>query len=670
MAQNGIAISQPPNFMSQTPSSNFPQFNPVNHAGRMSGPLMEGNDPMLGGNFGQAAETPSQFQSTPTQQTSPVQTIPGSMDQPPTIETSGGGSYDQGFIDPNDPSLFNFDISGLNFGNHYGALEFGMLGHMSGAVGTPDVDLNSMGGQSHHGSLSYDNTSGYNPGNSNFNFNQFPGWQGLTRQTSNNNVWTASTNGMDAFAIGEASIMGQSPASQSQDFNSNYQSGGTMSPENQFAQIDQNQNHSNELLRQSFAQPAPQQPQRKQVPPYNGGNNQRKRRRDISEIYTSVTAPYPYTQGFHALTAFLQKRFPSKKTLRIAKALASIRPSFISCNKNLGHEDLIFMEKCFQRTLCEYEDFVNHYGTPTIICRRTGEIASVSKEFSLVTGWRRDVLLGKEPNLNVNTGSNNSGTQTGTSSRGAVTPRAPNVDIDPGRPQPVFLAELMDEDSVCQFYEDFAELAFGASRASIIGPTVSLLKYKTKDDAGWGANDFNDDGRRPKRSSSGEVKMETLMKGEAGTKALGDRDGRVDCSMCWTVKRDTFDIPVRSSTYPIHDRTFTDLLIDVDRDECKAHQLLSLHSLNYNSSSFTDTPPSFYQSSEAPRFFIPFPVSVQWHYACSRRVGGHFATPAGTVCGLALCLYLGCACCAVALKILCPWDRIVHFSLCIYDNYE
>lgn len=203
------------------------------------------------------------------------------------------------------------------------------------------------------------------------------------------------------------------------------------------------------------------------------------------------------------------------------------------------------MEKCFQRTLCEYEDFVNHYGTPTIICRRTGEIASASKEFSLVTGWRRDVLLGKEPNLSVNTGSNMSGTHTGTSSRGALTPRVANVDIDPGRPQSVFLAELMDEDSVVQFYEDFAELAFGASRASIIGRTVSLLKYKTKDDIGWSAADFTDDGKRQKRSSSGEVKMDPFMKGgDTGTKALGDRDGRVECSMCWTIKRDTFDIPV------------------------------------------------------------------------------------------------------------------------------
>jgi len=202
------------------------------------------------------------------------------------------------------------------------------------------------------------------------------------------------------------------------------------------------------------------------------------------------------------------------------------------------------MDKCFQRTLCEYEDFVNHYGTPTIICRRTGEIAAVSKEFSLVTGWRRDVLLGKEANFNVNTGGNNaSGTQTASSSRGAVTPRMPNVETDPGRPQPVFLAELMDEDSVVQFYEDFAELAFGASRASIMGQRCALLEYKTKDDLGW--SDFSEDSMRAKRSSTGEIKSEhNIARGDAGANALGDRDGRVDCSMCWTVKRDVFDIPM------------------------------------------------------------------------------------------------------------------------------
>lgn len=119
----------------------------------------------------------------------------------------------------------------------------------------------------------------------------------------------------------------------------------------------------------------------------------------------------------------------------------------------------------------------------------------------------------------------------------------PSVEVNPGRPQPVFLAELMDEDSVVQFYEDFAELAFGASRTSIIGQRCSLLKYKTKDDLGW--NEFSEEGVRNKRTATGEIKAEpNIIKGEAGTNTLGDRDGRVECSMCWTVKRDVFDIPM------------------------------------------------------------------------------------------------------------------------------
>ena len=504
---------------------------------------MTSNDPMLAFGYQQTVDTPSQYQSGSSQQVSPVQTMPASLDHQASMDNTGNPSYDD-FFNTNDPSLFNFDLSGLNFGNHYGALEFGMLGHMSsGAVGTPDVEaMNQLGGQSHHNSLSYDNTSGFNQ---NFNFSQYSGWQGIpnvgSRQNSSNNLWPNQNTGVDAFAIGEASLLGHSPHSQDQNFNTSYQTG--LSPDKQYSQLDHGSNQQNDMVRplQSFSHTSPQP---KQIPPYSDPSMSRKRRRDTSEIYTSVTAPYQYTVGFHALTAFLQKRFNSKKTLRIAKALASIRPSFISCNKNLNNDDLIFMEKCFQRTLCEYEDFVNHYGTPTIICRRTGEIAAVSKEFSLVTGWRRDVLLGKEPNLNVNTGGNNaSGTQTGSSSRGAVTPRMPNVEIDPGRPQSVFLAELMDEDSVVQFYEDFAELAFGASRTSIIGQRCSLLKYKTKDDLGW--SEFSEEGIRNKRTSTGEIKTESnIMRGEAGTNMLGDRDGRVECSMCWTVKRDVFDIPM------------------------------------------------------------------------------------------------------------------------------
>lgn len=469
-------------------------------------------------------ETPPHYpRSSSSQQTSPLQEMTQAMEPANTVPMSvGAGSFDSSFFDANDPSLLNFNISDLNFGNHYGALEFGMLGHMSGAVGTPDAEhMNPMG----QNSMSFD-ASGYNQG---YGLGQpFSNWHNAgSRNGSAANIWTSQNNGADAYAIGEQppSLADQSPRSQEFTvFN--------VSPENTYAQPEQGRDPQ-DLLKQSISQ-AQQHPRKQSAFPGALGPYQIRRRRHTSEIYSSVTAPYSHTKGFHALTACLQKRFPSKKVLRIAKALASIRPSFISCNQSLDTDDLIHMEKCFQRTLSEYDDFINAYGTPTIIFRRTGEVAGASKEFSLVTGWRRDVLLGNEPNLNVNTGgnSNTSGSATGTSSRGAVTPRMPHVDIDPGRPQPVFIAELLDEDSVVEFYEDFAEAAFGGSRTTLPSKPCSLVRYRTKNDPAWEVNNHvADDDKRNLRE-------------QAGLNALGQRDGRVHCQLCWTVKRDTFDMPM------------------------------------------------------------------------------------------------------------------------------
>ncbi|KAK3717371.1 Transcriptional regulator of nonfermentable carbon utilization [Vermiconidia calcicola] len=543
---NGMPVSQSGNYYQNLPGS-YPLYSPTGQQTQMTAQMMDNTNLVGDMPAPTNVSSPTQFQSTSRQQLSPIQDIPPTMDQSSTLGSAGNPSFDSAFFDPNDPSLYNFNISDLNFGNHYGALEFGMLGQMSGALNTPDVEALGSMGQQHAGSLSYDSTAGYPAAN--FPYNQrYQPWQTAqrigSRQGSTTNLWALQNNGTDAFAVADttASIPGASPHSSSQDFSAGYQSQ-TVSPETQFVQPDQSHQQT-ELLRQSLSQA--QQQTRKQAPFPNdvGQTGFKKRRRDTSEIYSSVHAPYPYTQGFHGLTAFLQKRFPSNKVLRIAKALASIRPSFISCNKNLNHDDLIFMEKCFQRTVWEYEDFIASQATPTVIFRRTGEVAAINKEFSLVTGWRRDVLLGKEPNLNINTGSNSSsGTQTGSSTRGAVTPRMPQVDNDPGRPQPVFLAELLDPDSVVQFYEDFAELAFGASRASIIGTSCSLIMYKTKDDPGWGPEDrLTEDGERIKKQNGN--KTEPLMKSEAGVNAFGDRDGKIEASMCWTVKRDVFDIPM------------------------------------------------------------------------------------------------------------------------------
>ena len=440
----------------------------------------------------------------------------------------------------------------MNFENRYGALEFGMLGHMAtGAGDSPSDSTTQRGSIGRSGSAQFSTPApgfGESPGNQPFMFGDplLNDWS--TGQTSGqphvNVGGVYGQNGMlpghmkadgpHAFAIESGPAAFASPGSASSPHvASNAFEDGTFNPAAA----------KPSSLAPNGQRPMITTPSLKHQQLHVGS---KRRHRNPSSIYESVKEPYAYTSGFHNLTAFIQRRFSPQKTVRIAKALASIRPSFIATTKTLNRDDLIFMEKCFQRTLWEYEDFINACGTPTIVCRRTGEIAAVGKEFSILTGWKKDVLLGKEANLNVNTGGT-SAPASGTTSRGSFTPRGSTLENSNGRPQPVFLAELLDDDSVVDFYEDFARLAFGDSRGSVM-TRCKLLKYKTKEDMDVAQSE--DNGKWNNHLRKGGIA------GEAGMNQLGFKDGKVDCAYCWTVKRDVFDIPMLivmnvSDNYPL-----------------------------------------------------------------------------------------------------------------------
>lgn len=153
------------------------------------------------------------------------------------------------------------------------------------------------------------------------------------------------------------------------------------------------------------------------------------------DVYSSVTAPFPYTQGYHALIAYLRSRFDKKHLIHMARAMAAYRPSFIATTKTLKEEDLIFMEKCFQRTLLEFEKFIASSGTPTVVWRRTGQIAAVGKEFCILTEWPRERLINDQ----------------------------------------TFIVEVMDDKSVADYFDVFSRLAFGDSRG-VTMTECTLLK--------------------------------------------------------------------------------------------------------------------------------------------------------------------------------------------------
>lgn len=553
--------------------------------------------------------------------------------QPPGWSGMAGALFD-------DPSMFNFDLASMNFGNHYGALEFGMLGQMATNAGdTPPSDSATTRGSVHQpyrvplGSFSESPNN-----NANFPYND-PSMMSDWSNGSNvyNTQQMSQTQPPHAFAI-ETTTHFQSPENHHTTpdglkFEESPLMTASAMKHQHTGSFDNTMTNQQHRPSTSHAHTQPQQPTssptKQRIPPHRdptgittpqlkakqalAPNNNNKstftnntttksaRTRDPSTIYTSVTTPHPYTQNFHHLIAYLQRRFHSQhsKTLSIAKSLASIRPSFIATTKTLNRDDLIFMEKCFQRTLFEYESFIEGVGTPTIVARRTGEVAAVGKEFQILTGWSKSVLLGRSPNLNVNRGhtgltpqsgsgansaSAGGGTATGGTGRGGFnTPQRTTVADENGdnkKDRPVFLAELLDDDSVVQFYEDFARLAFGDSRGSVFRKG-KLLKYRTREEevarelrkeaearregggggdggggGGPGGGGGHGDGAGAVGGGAGGLQRRDTMgalnpklrkegiSGEKGMQKLGSADGKVDCAYCWTVKRDVFDIPM------------------------------------------------------------------------------------------------------------------------------
>ncbi|KAI0015320.1 transcription factor [Xylariomycetidae sp. FL0641] len=460
----------------------------------------------------------------------------------PQVSSEMPNNFSAAMFDPSNPAIFNFDLEGLNFGSHYGALEFGMLGHMSsGAAETPPREAMSH---------TPGNEVGYNPtalfSNGVGQYGQLYD-QGMVDNFmhldhNNNNAYSQGNlqHGLPhAYAIAAAGPTPNSLASPGTD--------NTASPQPTTYGFETSPTASGytPVSAQTINQASRPKPKASNANNKAGPQSLLGKRRDPSSIYETVKEPYPYLTGFHNLIAFVQRRFSPNKTLRIAKSLASIRPSFIACTRHLNRQDLIFMEKCLQRTLFEYEDYMGHCSAPTIVCRRTGEVAAVNKEFIALTGWTKNVLLGKEPNMNINTGrtSAESDTPSSTSRTDFATPRLKSVQPDVGKTQdgtmqPVFIAEFMDDDTVIQFYEDFASLAFGDSRGHV-RRKCRLLKYRTKE-----MSEVSTEGspQRDKRSSILSNRV-TRIDGEHGISRL-EKDGKIDCTYCWTIKRDVFDIPM------------------------------------------------------------------------------------------------------------------------------
>ncbi|KAJ6587097.1 hypothetical protein DFH09DRAFT_1142568 [Mycena vulgaris] len=154
----------------------------------------------------------------------------------------------------------------------------------------------------------------------------------------------------------------------------------------------------------------------------------------LQNINDRVTMPYDYTEGYHFLMKHLPSRFEKNDILRIVRALAIFRPSLIALQMPLSFDDEVFVEKCFQRTLLELDKLISFSGTPTVVWRRTGEICLVAPEFCMLTEWSLDELVGRKK----------------------------------------YIYELFENQSVVEYWENFASHAFENTTQSVFSHCVLL----------------------------------------------------------------------------------------------------------------------------------------------------------------------------------------------------
>ena len=513
-------------------------------------------------------------QPSPLQQAIPLPNTPGT---PQAMSPHYAGA--------NDPNMYNFDVSSMNFGNHYGALEMGMLDQITSNAQSDALNAGSTTARyavpqygpsqfsEHQMSQNFAVTSG-NP-SAWATTPSHPVTIPPSYPRTHDDPYRMTGHGLpQAFAIETGHRMSSTSPSSSTDFippenaidpsRSPLRHHHAAFKSNDASLLSQQRQPPRMSGRSSFntsrhtesstgAMRAAEAQQQEQKGPRTGNSYERHgRKRDPAEIYRRVINPYPYTEAFHKLFAFIKRRFSPEKRNKIAKALASVRPSFISTTNTLVRDDLVFMERIFQRSLLEYEFFTTQCGTPTLVCRRTGEVALSTQAFTSFSGWTKNVLLGRESNLNTNgkplrtEGSTTTSALPTVGSRsGMNTPVNPRTPAEPGsgpksveqqaqgiRKQPIFLAELIDDDSAVRFYEDYAQLAFADTKGSAWSP-CKVLKYRSSDVDAEGLRGDE----QVKQEESGGVKREADMR------SLGSEE-MVPCMYCWMVKRDVFNIPM------------------------------------------------------------------------------------------------------------------------------
>ncbi|KAJ9138628.1 Transcription factor [Pleurostoma richardsiae] len=144
--------------------------------------------------------------------------------------------------------------------------------------------------------------------------------------------------------------------------------------------------------------------------------------------------PFNYIKGYAALSAYLDSHIAPSSKQKIIRQLDRFRPKFREKMQGLTDMELVYVEMWFERTLMEYDRVFASMAIPACCWRRTGEIFRGNKEMAELI----------------------------------------HVPVDRLRDGKIALHEILTEESVVRYWEEFGTIAFDPAHDTLL--TACSLK--------------------------------------------------------------------------------------------------------------------------------------------------------------------------------------------------
>ncbi|RKU40880.1 hypothetical protein DL546_001364 [Coniochaeta pulveracea] len=154
----------------------------------------------------------------------------------------------------------------------------------------------------------------------------------------------------------------------------------------------------------------------------------------VAKVNAGLLKPFSYIKGYARLSKYLESHVAPASRQKISRQLDRFRPKFREKMQALTDMDLILVEMWFEETLMGYDRVFASMAVPACCWRRTGEIFRGNKEMAELI----------------------------------------NVPIESLRDGKIALHEILTEDSVVRYWEEFGTIAFDPAHDTLL--TACSLK--------------------------------------------------------------------------------------------------------------------------------------------------------------------------------------------------